>query len=575
MPSLAEFRQNYPQYNDMSDADLSDAIHKKWYSDMPRGEFDQRMGTKTAARGFADFLISAVKGTPFGAPLNVLPDETIKKSVSNIPSSAAGFAKDIVQPVLHPIETAENLGQLGKGVLQKLGVVSGTDAEKYADAVGKFLKDRYGSVDAVRKTLENDPVGLAADVSMVLSGGGTATARLPGAAGRVGRIAAEAGAALDPLRPVAAAAKPIGKVAAAVIGDVGTHTGRESVEAAFQAGREGGAKGQAFQQQLRGQAPLREAVDEARQAVGNIRQERGRLYRDEMAKMGGGRPLNFDKVDEALVNITKVGTFKGQVLDASTQAIREKIAQTVQEWRMLDPLEYHTAEGLDALKRKIGMEILDRTEFGTPERKIAGEAYDAVRKTIIAERPEYGKIMEAYEQASEQIKEIDKTLSTNPNASVDTALRKLQSVLRNNVNSNFGRRRELAEFLVNAGAPHLMEKLAGQALSAWTPRGLGKVVGAEILGWFTGTPGLGVATLPFLSPRIVGEGAYYAGKASKAPILPTARGAFQAGRLDDILEQMPASQPQSTLERRSSLDEGRVASDVDERPVAGQRVATM
>src|SRR5262252_6132979 len=46
MPTLGEFRQNYPQYNDMSDAELSDAVYKKWYSDMPRADFDKRMGAQ-------------------------------------------------------------------------------------------------------------------------------------------------------------------------------------------------------------------------------------------------------------------------------------------------------------------------------------------------------------------------------------------------------------------------------------------------------------------------------------------------------------------------------------------------
>lgn len=44
MANLAEIRQQYPQYNDMSDADLASALHKKFYSDIPRADFDKKIG---------------------------------------------------------------------------------------------------------------------------------------------------------------------------------------------------------------------------------------------------------------------------------------------------------------------------------------------------------------------------------------------------------------------------------------------------------------------------------------------------------------------------------------------------
>jgi hypothetical protein len=126
-------------------------------------------------------------------------------------------------------------------------------------------------------------------------------------------------------------------------------------------------------------------------------------------------------------------------------------------------------------------------------------------------------------------------------------LRKLQSTLRNNVNTNFGKRADLAKFLAANGAPRLMEKLAGQALNAWMPRGLGSLgmqLGLEgaagLFGHAAGAglagAGLGVlATMPFMSPRLMGEASYYAGKASTLPLQSAARGAFQAGRLNEPL----------------------------------------
>lgn len=42
--NIQEIRQKYPQYDSMSDADLASALHAKFYSDMPRAEFDKRIG---------------------------------------------------------------------------------------------------------------------------------------------------------------------------------------------------------------------------------------------------------------------------------------------------------------------------------------------------------------------------------------------------------------------------------------------------------------------------------------------------------------------------------------------------
>ena len=44
MFNMQEFRQQYPQYNDMNDQQLADAFHRKYYSDMPKDQFYQKIG---------------------------------------------------------------------------------------------------------------------------------------------------------------------------------------------------------------------------------------------------------------------------------------------------------------------------------------------------------------------------------------------------------------------------------------------------------------------------------------------------------------------------------------------------
>ena len=54
MPTMQEVRAQYPQYSDLSDDQLSDALHKKFYSDIPQDEFREKLGLKK--RGFASGL---------------------------------------------------------------------------------------------------------------------------------------------------------------------------------------------------------------------------------------------------------------------------------------------------------------------------------------------------------------------------------------------------------------------------------------------------------------------------------------------------------------------------------------
>ena len=49
MASIAEIRQQYPQYNDLKDNQIADALHRKFYADMPRAEFDAKIGLQQQA----------------------------------------------------------------------------------------------------------------------------------------------------------------------------------------------------------------------------------------------------------------------------------------------------------------------------------------------------------------------------------------------------------------------------------------------------------------------------------------------------------------------------------------------
>jgi hypothetical protein len=126
--------------------------------------------------------------------------------------------------------------------------------------------------------------------------------------------------------------------------------------------------------------------------------------------------------------------------------------------------------------------------------------------------------MKGYSEASDTIKEIERALSLGQKASADTSMRKLQSLMRNNVNTNYGQRTQLADALRQAGGQDFMPSLAGQALSSAMPRGIQSALsgtggaGLALTGNIPAAAGLAAVS----SPRLMGEAFYGAGKATGA-----------------------------------------------------------
>jgi hypothetical protein len=129
--------------------------------------------------------------------------EVGSEALSNIPESASRLAGDIYQAVRHPVETGKAVVGLARGVAQK-AIPGEQPQEKYADAMGEFIKERYGSVEALKQTIAEDPVGALADIATVFTvAGGTikmaGKAAKTGRAVKVGETLGKIGAAVEPL----------------------------------------------------------------------------------------------------------------------------------------------------------------------------------------------------------------------------------------------------------------------------------------------------------------------------------------------------------------------------------------
>lgn len=142
-------------------------------------------------------------------------DFSFTETIRNIPGSAVQLAKDIYHPIRHPIDTAKSLQTIGQGLIEKIipdvGEFGPTENEKVVDAVGQFIKDRYGSINAFKTTVQNDPVGALADFSIVATGGGTALAKT-GKFAKVAKTIQAVGKAIEPINAVISFAKVAGKL---------------------------------------------------------------------------------------------------------------------------------------------------------------------------------------------------------------------------------------------------------------------------------------------------------------------------------------------------------------------------
>lgn len=81
--NITEFRQKYPQYNDLDDKTLGDKFYSKYYSDMPRAEFDTK-------------FLGAPVAKPTGQP--TLPQRVATVVKKAMPYAQAALAGPSAQP---------------------------------------------------------------------------------------------------------------------------------------------------------------------------------------------------------------------------------------------------------------------------------------------------------------------------------------------------------------------------------------------------------------------------------------------------------------------------------------------
>ena len=532
---------------------------------VPEGTTKEQLTAKLNAKGY-NLPTDNVPEAP--APKSYTAGEAATEAAMNLIPSTAKLGIDVAKAAIHPANTLEGLIQLTSGGLSKILPESimkhavpekRQQAEAVATAIGQDYKDKYGSSEGFKRAIAENPAGILADVSALLTGGSAALkgAQLGGKAEQVANVASQAAKYTNPLYLGGKAIQGVASVPSALTkGTLGVTTGvgRAPIEEAITAGEQNVLKGTTtFAENMRN--PQRsDAVEIARQALDNIRQSKNQQYRGGMVDISKDKSiLNFNDIDLAKINTENVGMYKGKVVNQRTADVMNEVKGAINEWKNANPAEFHTPEGMDKLKQKIGG-ILESIPYeqGTA-RTAVQNVYNAVKGTISKQAPTYSKVMKDYGEASDLIKEIEKSLSLGKKSSADTAMRKLQSIMRNNVTTNYGQRAAAAENLVNAGGAELKPALAGQSLSAMLPRGLGGQLETYGGGFAALSNPSVLLGAPFASPRLMGETLYKYGQAkglikkgiNKLPTLPL--NVDQTNQIGTLLYQLNQAKEQQGL----------------------------
>ncbi len=199
MAGLDDFRAQYPQYNDMPDTKLADALYTKFYSDIPRADFDAKIGPVS------------------DAPSALNPDSIVRQVAKGVPilgelankANAATYAA--VSPLVPSDTTVSQAPTFGERYSENIARQHGQDA-------------RFEKANPVTATAANvtGGIGSLGGVAMRVPGAAEALGLTGSSLGKMAATGAGSGAVLsggdaalrgDPIIPAAALGAGVGAVA--------------------------------------------------------------------------------------------------------------------------------------------------------------------------------------------------------------------------------------------------------------------------------------------------------------------------------------------------------------------------
>ena len=128
-----------------------------------------------------------------------------KEAIKNLPGSIVQEGKNVIGAITQPIDTIKGIGNLALGVAEKAIPGGPYPQEKYADAMGEYFGNKYGSKDAFLTELQNNPASILSDLSMFVTGGASGAAKVAS----LSKLGAKAAPALEKVAKVGTAIDPL------------------------------------------------------------------------------------------------------------------------------------------------------------------------------------------------------------------------------------------------------------------------------------------------------------------------------------------------------------------------------
>ena len=128
MATLAEFRAQYPQYDEVPDVKLADSLHEKFYANMPKMDFYKTIGLSPAG----EYIGKAVM-IPGGENVKAAPEISLRDRIMGVIETPAALAGGLASSVVAPV--AGVIGSLASGKYgTQAGVQAGEEAARAAQA---------------------------------------------------------------------------------------------------------------------------------------------------------------------------------------------------------------------------------------------------------------------------------------------------------------------------------------------------------------------------------------------------------------------------------------------------------
>lgn len=284
-----------------------------------------------------------------------------------------------------------------------------------------------------------------------------------------------------------------------------TGAGAESIRTAFKQWWN-----KSFAKALAGEITDEDILLSAKRWFETIKNQRNEIYWTDYNKIIQNKTkLWLNDVEDILIKnlddakvIIKPDT-KWFSLDFSKSTITQKASQT-QIKEMFDDIIYwsdDTPEGLDILKQR----IQDRWIWweGTSKAdRLSTVLWNTVKDKIIAEVPEYAKMVQKYEKITNELKEIDRVLRLWNEKSKMTAITRLGQSMKDNISF----RKEMVDKLEELSWIDIKSAIAWSSLKDLMPKGLAGAIAPTWIGYWIGAWIITPSLIPILlasSPRLI------------------------------------------------------------------------